>query len=142
MRKIIITEEQEKKLINILKEQEVQQMPVDKKMNKPYCVDPNKVLVVKKFLDNNFQKKGNIEKIGANGLKETIPIASIMASTGEPLKNFYKEDVLDMLIEKFKNMFLDHDERECFLKQVMEDWFNNKIGVHGNLSVNYIVKKL
>ena len=141
MKKVIITEEQEKQLINLLKEGEVQQMPVSKKMNKPYCVDPQKVLVVKSFLDKNFGKKGNIERIGANGLKETIPIASIMASTGEPLKNFYKEDIHDMLIEKFKKMFLDHDERDCFLKQVLDDWFDDKIGVHGNLSVNYVVKK-
>ena len=138
MRKIIITEEQERNLIDILKEE---QMPVPKKMNKPYCVDPNKVLVVKKFLDDTFQKRGNIERIGADGLREMVPIVSIISSTGEPLKNFYKDDVHDMLVEKFKKMFLDHDERDAFLRQVMEDWFDNKIGVHGNLSVNFVVKK-
>lgn len=138
--KLIITEQQEKELIKMLKEsegKEVQQMPVDKKVNKPYTINPDKVLIVKKFLDNNF-KKGSIEKIGSNGLREVIPIVSIMSSTGEPLKNLYKEDLLGMMIEQYKSMFLDKTERELFLKQVMEDWFNNKIGVFGTLSVNHL----
>ena len=52
MKKIILGEEQSKKLANILKEcdKEVYKMPVDKKVNKPYCIDPEKVLIVKKYL--------------------------------------------------------------------------------------------
>lgn len=137
MRKIIITEAQEQQLIRLLKEDTVQQMPVDKKMNKPYTIDPQKVMVVKKFLDDNF-KKGNIERIGSDGLKEVVPIVSIVSSTGESLKNLYKEDLCDLLIEKFKKMFLDKIERELFMKQVMEDWFNDKINIHGMLSVNHL----
>ena len=138
MKKVIITEEQEKKLISLLTEEQIKKMPVPEKTKKPYCINPDKVLIVKKFLDNTFPKKGKIERIGANGLIELIPIASIMSSTGEPLKNFYKEDIHDMLVEKFKKMFLDHTERDLFLKQVVEDWFNNKISVHGLLSVNHL----
>lgn len=137
MRRIIITEAQEQQLIKLLKEDTVQQMPVDKKMNKPYTIDPQKVMVVKKFLDDNF-KKGNIERIGSDGLKEVVPIVSIVSSTGESLKNLYKEDLCDLLIEKFKKMFLDKIERELFMKQVMEDWFNDKINIHGMLSVNHL----
>ena len=137
MRRIIITEAQEQQLIKVLKEDTVQQMPVDKKMNKPYTIDPQKVMVVKKFLDDNF-KKGNIERIGSDGLKEVVPIVSIVSSTGESLKNLYKEDLCDLLIEKFKKMFLDKIERELFMKQVMEDWFNDKINIHGMLSVNHL----
>ena len=137
MRRIIITEAQEQQLIRLLKEDTVQQMPVDKKMNKPYTIDPQKVMVVKKFLDDNF-KKGSIERIGSDGLKEVVPIVSIVSSTGESLKNLYKEDLCDLLIEKFKKMFLDKIERELFMKQVMEDWFNDKINIHGMLSVNHL----
>ena len=36
---IILTETQEKILANLLKEG-IYQMPVDKKVNKPYCVNP------------------------------------------------------------------------------------------------------
>lgn len=138
MKRIIITEAQEQKLIEILNNEElpvVQQMPVSKKANKPYCVDPDKVKVVKSFLDNNFQKN-NLERIGANGMPEKVRIVTMFSSTGEPLKNLYDEDLHDLLIEKFKKMFLDKNERSLFLKQVMNDWFDNKIGVHGTLSVN------
>ena len=137
MKKIIITENQKEHLLKLLSE-DVQQMPVPPKANKPYTISPEKVLIVKKFLDTTFPKRGSIERIGADGLKETVPIASIVATTGEPLKNFYKEDLCDLLIEKFKKMFIDHVERELFMKQVVDDWFNNKISVHGLLSKNYL----
>lgn len=135
MKRVIITEEQEKRLIEILNNGEVQQMPVPKKTNKPYYIDPDKVKIVQKFLDDNFQKN-QLERIGSNGMPEKVRIVTMNSSTGEPLKNLYDEDLHDLLIEKFKKMFLDQDERSLFLKQVMNDWFDNKIGVHGTLSVN------
>ena len=138
MKKIIITEEQERKLISILNEDakvQVQQMPVPKSTGKPYTIDPDKVLVVKKFLDNNF-KKGFIERIGADGMPEKVRIVSMFASNGEPLKSLYQEDLQDLLIEKFKNIYLDKMARELFIKQIVNDWFDDKIGVFGNLSVN------
>ena len=56
MRKIILTESQSEALAKKLNEEmTVQQMPVDKKMNKPYCIDPEKVRVVKKFLDDGIE---------------------------------------------------------------------------------------
>ena len=141
MKKVIITEGQERKLISLLKEDsdvQVQKMPVPKSTGKPYSIDPDKVLVVKKFLDNNF-KKGNLERIGANGMPEKVRIVSMFSSTGEPLKSLYEQDLQDLLIEKFKNMFNDHICRELFMKQVVKDWFDDKIGVLGNLSVNRLM---
>ena len=136
MKRVIITEEQEKKLIKMLNEEtQVQQIPVPKSTGKPYSIDPDKVLVVKKFLDNNF-KKGNLERIGASGMPEKVRIVSMFASNGELLKSLYEEDLQDLLIDKFKNMFKDTVCRDLFMKQVMKDWFDNKIGVFGNLSVN------
>lgn len=138
MKRVIITEEQEKNLARILNE-EIQQIPVPKSTGKPYTIDPDKVLVVKKFLDNNF-KKGNLERIGANGMPEKVRIVTMFASNGEPLKSLYEEDLQDLLIEKFKNMFTDKLCRKLFLKQVMKDWFDDKIGVFGNLSVNRLME--
>ena len=134
MKKVIITEEQETILANKLNE-EILQMPVDKKMNKPYCINPDKVILVKNFLDKNFQK-GNLENIGANGLPQKVRIAAMMSSTGEVLRNLLDSELEDLLIDKFKNMFLDTNERGLFMKQVVDDWFNNKISPIGLLSVN------
>lgn len=134
MKKVIITEEQETILANKLNE-EILQMPVDKKMNKPYCINPDKVILVKNFLDKNFQK-GNLENIGANGLPQKVRIAAMMSSTGDVLRNLLDSELEDLLIDKFKNMFLDTNERGLFMKQVVDDWFNNKISPIGLLSVN------
>lgn len=137
MKKIIITEEQEKILANILRE-EVQQMPIDKKHNKPYCVNPEKVLIVKKFLDKGFSSH-DFEKIGSNGLPSKIKVISMNASNGEPLKYMYQDQLHELLIDRFQNMFVDKLERDLFLKQVMKDWINNKITMFGGLSTNRIL---
>ena len=135
MRRVIITEEQEKRLIEILNNEEVQQMPVPEKSNKPYTIDTDKVKTVRRFLDKNF-KPDFLEWIGTSGLPEKVRVAAVYSSAGEPLKNYYEEDLIDLLIEKYKKMFLDKEERSLFMKQVVKDWFDNKIGVHGTLSVN------
>ena len=113
---------------------------IGKHENKPYSISPDKVKIVKRFLDTNF-KKGNYDDIGPDGMPRRTRIVAMIAPTGDVLKNMYQEDLLDLLIEKFKNMFLDHTERELFLKQVMKDWFDDKIGVFGNLSVNRLLRE-
>ena len=134
MKKVIISEQQEKELIKKLNE-EVYQMPVDKKMNKPYTINPDKVLVVKKFLDGNFQK-GNAEFIGNNGRLVKVRMIGIPDSSGESLRDLTPDNLVDLLIDRFKNMFLDQKERELFMKQVVNDWINDKITVNGILTVN------
>ena len=130
---LIITESQEQALVDYLKQEE---QPIVKK-GKPYTINPDKVLIVKQFLDKNF-KKGNAESLGSNGMPCKIDIVGQISSNGDVLRNLHIEELHDLLIDRFKNMFLDKDERNCFLKQVMNDWFNDKIGVFGTLSVNSI----
>ena len=138
MRKFIISETQEKELIKRLNE-ETYQMPVDKKMNTPYCINPEKVLIVKKFLDKTFTPH-DYEKIGNNGLPIKIKVVSMNASNGEPLKYMYKDQLHDLLVDRFQNMFLDKNERDLFMKQVIEDWLNGTIGVFGSLSKNQLME--
>lgn len=135
MKKIILSESQSKALAKILKEDRIEQMPVDKKMNKPYCINPDKVLTVKRYLDGGFSAH-DFERVGANGFPEKVKIITMNASNGQPLKSMYKEQLVDLLIDRFQNMFLDKMERQLFMNQVVKDWLNNRIGVHGILSVN------
>lgn len=139
MRKIIINETQERELVRILKE-ETYQMPVDKKANKPYCINPDKVLIVKKFLDKTFTPH-DYEKIGSSGMPIRIKVVSMNASNGEPLRYMYKEQLHDLLVDKFQNMFVDKMERSLFFKQVIEDWLNGSIGIFGNLSTNRLISE-
>lgn len=136
-KKLIISEEQEQNLIKLLKESELQkaQMPVDKKMNKPYCIDPEKVLIVKKHLDNNFRKFNYTTLSG--GKKKQIKIVGMMDGDNV-LKYMYTDDLKDYLIDTFQKMFLYTNERDLFLTKVMNAWLNNKIGVHGTLDSNFL----
>ena len=136
MKKFVINEKQEKELIKRLNE-EIYQMPVDKKANKPYCINPDKVLIVKKFLDKTFQPH-DYEKIGSNGMPVKMKVVSMNASNGEPLKYMYKDQLHDLLVDRYQNMFLDKNERDLFVTQVIKDWLNHKIGIFGNLTKNYL----
>lgn len=137
MKKLIISEEQEKKLIDILSEEKkAEQMPVDKKMNKPFCIDPEKVLIVKKHLDKRFKPCKYTTVVG--GRPNTEFIAYMLDDDGNPLKAMYNEDIQDYLFDFFQKMFLDVDERKLFMDKVLDSWFNNKIGVHGTLDVNFL----
>ena len=62
------------------------------------------------------------------------------ASNGEPLKYMYKDQLHDLLVDRFQNMFLDKNERDLFMKQVIEDWLNGTIGVFGSLSKNKLME--
>lgn len=134
MRRIIITEEQAHALSNIIGGNKPSGLP---EKAGPYVVNPEKVLLVKKYLDSTF-KKGQIENIGADGFPAKVRIAGMMSSNGDILMNIGETQLEDLLIEKFKNMFIDKVERQKFIHQVMDDWFNDKIGVFGNLSVNLL----
>lgn len=134
MKKLIITEEQVHALSNIIRQNGSEQLP---EKSGPYIVNPENVLLVKKYLDTNF-KKGQIENIGPDGFPAKVRIAGMLSSNGDILQNLGEMQIEDLLIEKFKNMFIDKIERQKFLHQVLQDWFNDKIGMFGNLSVNIL----
>lgn len=137
MRKLIITKEQAERLKSYFINEEISQMPVPKKANKPYVISPEKVTIVQRFLDNNF-KKGNYEDIGPDGFPQKTPIVGMLSSDGQVLKNMYIDQLKDLLIDKFQKMFTDEDERSAFFDKVIDDWFNGKIGLFGMLSVNHL----
>lgn len=134
MKRIILTEEQVHALSNIIPQNNPEKIP---EKTGPYVVNPENVLLVKKYLDTNF-KKGQIENLGPDGFPAKVRIAGMMASNGDIIQNLGEMQLEDLLIEKFKNMFIDKVERQKFLHQVLQDWFNDKIGMFGNLSVNLL----
>ena len=138
MKRLLISEEQEKKLIKILTEEEktVEKMPVEKKSNKPFCIDPEKGLIVKKHLDKRFKpcKYTTIK----GGRPNTEFIAYMLDDDGNELKGMYRDDIQDYLFDFFQKMFLDKTERKLFMDKVLDAWFNNKIGVLGTLDVNFL----
>lgn len=128
MKKIIINENQFDTLKALLS-----------KTTGKYSYSPEKVLIVKKFLDDNFVREAFPNGIGTNGLPCNIPVVRVIDKTtkqkGIPM---FDEQLLGLLDNEWQNMFTDAEERIAFLKQVMKDWYYNKIDNNGSLSVNHI----
>lgn len=132
---IIISENQASNLLKTLLNEET--VCVSLNTQGAYPIDPEQVLIVKKFLDDTFQKVQG-ETIGADGYKTNVNLVRMVDSNGQKLKDMTMVDLQDMLIDKFQNMFSNTDQREKFLGQVMKDWYDNKIGLYGSLSVNHL----
>jgi hypothetical protein len=120
MKKIIITEKQEQTLLEHLITE------------RTYPIEPNKVLLVKKYLDTNF-KKGNIAQFGDNGMPINTPVVG-MLNRGEVVKNLTASQLFDVLEDEFRGLFSDKIQRSKFLAQVIKDWYADKISKEGLLS--------
>lgn len=90
----------------------------------------DKVELLKKYLDTNFMR-ATFEKDGEN-----VGIF-VKLSNGIPTdKSLWKQDVLDILDKEFNNIITDKKEKDGFLSQLLDDWYNKKISKYGSLS-NY-----
>ena len=105
--------------------------------SKHYPINPQQVLIVKNFLDNTFER-GLMDSLGDDGLPCQIQIVIMKGPSGQELKKMFRQDLEDLLNEKYKNMFSSEEQRVKFLKQVVSDWYDDKIGTYGNLSKNHV----
>ena len=123
---IKITEEQERKLIGMMLNE-----------TKVYPVDPNKVLIVKKFLDKHFvrSKYTHTDSTG-DVVNQTVVMPK--DPSGKPFgdKPISLRTVFLRLEEEYKEMFEDKVQRTKFLQQVIKDWLGDRISGQGLLSVN------
>lgn len=95
------------------------------------------VLTVKKFLDKGFARDLQ-DDIDSNGYPKKKCVVSMLSTDKQPLKTMSMRELLLMLDDKFNSMVSDESDRRKFLKQVIRDWFDNKISKQGLLSVNLI----
>lgn len=100
-----------------------------------YIVEPEKVLLVKKFLDSNF-KKDTIETFDDGGFPNQTPIVGLIDSNNIVVKNMSDNQLFDYLIDEFQNLY-NEDKLNPFIKLVIKDWYNNKINDNGTLSTSY-----
>lgn len=102
---------------------------------KIHFVEPQKVLCVKKYLDNSFVR-ASMPIISDEGYPKTVLLVGMKGTDGKVAKNMTDKQLIELLIDKFQNIYSDKDKRYKFLKQVMIDWFNKRISNEGLLSVN------
>ena len=122
-KKIYITESQEKELKRLIFER--------------YFVEPEKVKIVKNFLDSNFERGGN-PVLGEDGYPSVKPILGLKIPGSDEQKPMTPSQVFYMLQDKFKDMYSDRKQRDSFLKQILIDWYNRNISFDGMLSKNYV----
>lgn len=125
VKRIYITESQYNELKNRISED----------INGKYFVDPEKVLIVKNYLDKNFVK-ASIPCMGSDGYPTSMPIVGLKGTDGAVMKNMTDKQLFFMLQNHFFKMFSDANERDKFLKQIIKDWYYDKISKEGIPSVN------
>lgn len=137
-KKIIVNENQLTKLMEEIAGSEIIQGAPARPVGDPmrYPVNPQQVLVVKDFLDKTFRHE-MAPIVGDDGMPSQVVVITMMSPEKVDLKQMFVQDLEDLLVEKFKNIFADPQKRERFIKQVVSDWCNDLIGTYGNLSKNY-----
>jgi hypothetical protein len=125
MRYIKINEEVETKIISEL-------------ISEAFYPNVDKVLFIKDYIDKNF-KKQSLDDIDTNGYPCSTPSVVMMSKSGQPMKTMEMKEFLLFLDDKFHSMISDESDRKKFLKQVITDWYNNKISKNGLLSVNHLL---
>ena len=119
-RKIIIDEDKEEKIIGDIFES-------------VFYPSANNVVEVQDYLDKNFRKTQNVT-LDINGYPK-FENTVVLVQKGIDLKTMDMKHLLRMLDDKFMTMIKDKDDRRKFLKQVIKDWYMNKIN-NGILTVN------
>lgn len=95
----------------------------------------DKVLLVKDYLDKNFTRS-DMDDIDETGYPTKVKTVLMLSDTGQPLRQMDMAELLMVLDDKFNRIFTDDADRKKFLKQVIRDWYQYKIGIDGVLSVN------
>lgn len=88
----------------------------------------DKVDIIKRYLDNNFMRASFMK----NG--KTYNIFVLLQNHIPTDKSMWKQDVIDILDEKFNKIITDKDERNRFFNRIVEDWYLNAISPYGSLS--------
>lgn len=102
-----------------------------------FCPVSDMVVVVKRFLDRGFSRQLQ-DDIDDNGYPKKKCVVTMLSVDRQPLKTMSMRELLLMLDDKFNSMVKDDEDRRKFLKQIIRDWFDNKITKQGLLSVNLI----
>ena len=74
--------------------------------------------------------------MGSDGNPTALPIVGLKGVDGAVMKNMSDKQLFFMLQNKFYKMFSEPDERDKFLKQIIKDWYYDKISKEGIPSVN------
>ena len=92
------------------------------------------VLRIKDLLDSNYARgtKTDINKGRAN----SSVVIGVKGNNGDIIGNITPKELYYIVEDEIKRYAHKGDKREEFIKQIITDWYNNKIDGSGNLSKN------
>ena len=124
MKRILINEEQANSVMDYI-------------VSESFIPSAEKTLLVKDYLDRYFIRR-TIDDLDANGYPKKTPVAIMVSVDKQPLRTLQMEELLLLLVDKFNGMVKDEADLKAFMKQIIMDWFQNRISKSGILSVNHV----
>ena len=128
--------ENKKKNKTIIIDEDKEQELIGNILNEVFYPTSEKVLYITNYLDKNFAKQA-LDSLDDNGYPTKEKTVVLLSNEKQPLKTLNMKELLRLLDDMFQKIISDKKDRRKFLKQVIKDWYFNKIK-HGILSVNYI----
>lgn len=126
MNKIVrITEEQEKELL-------------EKYLQEALIVNSAQVNDIRKYLNARFKQNMNDDDIGSDGLPMKTLYITYYNEQGQPKMNLKKEELLDVINDKFRRFVKDDASRLAYFSKIIDDWLDGGIKKTGQLTVNSI----
>lgn len=124
------------KTIYITEEQE--QALVDKYLTESLVVNSTQVSDIVNYLNKFYLPSIDYAgDIGTDGLPcQTLGISYVV--NGQPLQKLKREELLDVINDKFRKFVKDDASRLAYYNQILNDWLDKKVKLTGQLSVNVI----
>lgn len=124
------------KTIYITEEQE--EMLVDKYLTESLIVNSAQVSDIVNYLNSFYIPSVDYAgDIGIDGLPcQTLGITYVV--NGQPLQKLKREELLDIIDDKFRKFVKDDASRLAYYNQILTDWIGKKVKITGQLSVNAI----
>jgi hypothetical protein len=122
---IYITEEQEQEIVN-------------RYLAESLIVNSDQVSDIVNYLNKFYQAAVDYAgDVGVDGLPcQTLGINYVV--NGQPLQKLKREELLDVINDKFRRFIKDDASRLAYYNQIIDDWLNKKVKLTGQLSVNAI----
>lgn len=122
---IYITEEQEQEIVN-------------RYLAESLIVNSDQVSDIVNYLNKFYQAAVDYAgDVGVDGLPcQTLGINYVV--NGQPLQKLKREELLDVINDKFRRFIKDDASRLAYYNQIIDDWLNKKVKLTGQLSVNSI----
>lgn len=116
--------------------EEAENALIENIINEVFYPAADSVKVIKSFLDKHF-RRSSIDDISEEGYPSKTSVA-LMVDNERVYKTMLPLELLLVLEDQFPSVLKNKEDRHKFFKQIIKDWFENKITPEGILSVNFI----